>query len=343
MESYVFVGLDVHKKSVSYCVKCVDGTIVREGRVDARRRELTAWARGLPKPWRGGLEATLFAGWIYDLLLPYADELVVGHPYLMKAIAAGKRKNDQLDARTLADLLRCDLFPVCYMAPPHMRELRRTMRYRTLMMREATRLKNKTSGLLMEVGAEYDSRRLHGKRYFAQLMDELEDVPDSVRQLLSFSRSGLEVFESVQKALLRQLQREPAIAERVERLTSIRGVGPVVALTWVLEVSDPHRFKTVKQAVSYCGLCSAQRESAGKTRRGPLSKLRNKHLQRELVEAAHLAPQWNAQLKAVYERARGANKNRATLAVARKLVAYLLSVDKSGKPFEVRELMEATH
>ena len=80
-------------------------------------------------------------------------------------------------------------------------------------------------------------------------------------------------------------------------------------------------------------------ESAGKGHRGPLSKQRNKHLQTMLIEAAKLAPRWNPSLALVYdkERSHGADKNQATLAVARKLVAYLLCVDKAGKPFERRE------
>jgi len=82
-----------------------------------------------------------------------------------------------------------------------------------------------------------------------------------------------------------------------------------------------------------------QRESAGVNKRAPISKQRNKHLQTILVEAAKLGPRYNPQLKAVHDRetAKG-NKNRATLAVARKLVAYLLAVDKSGKDFEPREV-----
>ncbi len=71
----------------------------------------------------------------------------------------------------------------------------------------------------------------------------------------------------------------------------------------------------------------------------PISKQRNKHLQTILIEAAKIAPQWNPQLKAVHEKEIGrGNRNRATLAVARKLVAYLLAVDKSGKDFEVRDV-----
>jgi len=88
--------------------------------------------------------------------------------------------------------------------------------------------------------------------------------------------------------------------------------------------------------VSYCGLCAAQKESAGKQSRGPISKKRNKHLQTVLIEAAKLAPQWNPQLAEIHKRELGkGNKNRATLAIARKLVAYMLAVEKSQKDFEM--------
>jgi transposase len=190
----------------------------------------------------------------------------------------------------------------------------------------------------MEVGAEYDKERLHGKRYFEALLERLEDVPPSVVQLLELTRSSLEIFEAGQRRLIKALQNHPELRARVERLMSIAGVGEVTALTWVLEIGDPHRFSSRKKAVSYCGLCSAQNESAGKAKRGPLSKQRNKHLQTVLIEAAKLGPRWNPQLAAVYEqeRSRGANPNRATLAVARKIVAYMLYVDKTGKEFEAR-------
>ncbi len=112
----------------------------------------------------------------------------------------------------------------------------------------------------------------------------------------------------------------------------------ITALTWILEIEDPHRFSAISNAISYCGLCSRENVSAGKSKRGPISKQRNKHVQTILVEAAKLAPRWNPLLKKVHqkERARG-DANRATLAVARKLVAYLLAVDKTGKNFELRK------
>jgi transposase len=338
MTDYHYVGLDVHKKIIAYCVKKDTGRIVAEGTVPATRRALAAWAEGLPRPWRGAMEATLFTGWIYDFLRPRADELKVGHSFMLKAICAAKKKNDRIDARKLADALRCDLLPECYMAPPEIRDLRRVLRYRNLLVRESVRLQNKGAGLLMEVGAEYDKGRLGGKKYFRELLEGLADVPESVVDLLRLNRASQEVFAANQKRLVRGLKEHPALAERVKRLMSIPAVGEVMALTWALEVGDPHRFRSVKKAVSYCGLCSGENKSAGKVRRGPLSKQRNKHLQSMLVEAANLAPRWNEPLAEVYrkERAKGSDQNEATVAVARKLTAYLLAVDKSGKEFEIR-------
>jgi len=293
----------------------------------------------LPGPWYGAMEATLFTGWIYDFLKPHAIELKVAHPAMLKAITAAKKKNDQADAEKIADLLRVNLLPECHMMPEELRELRRVLRYRNMVVRTAVKMKNKMSGLLMEVGAQYDKRRLHGKRYFSNLLERIEDVPDSVKSLLRMSRSGLEMFDGVQKKLTGSLLKNKMIKERVERLMTIRGVGEVTALTWVLETGEVSRFSSSRNAISYCGLCSAQKESAGKEQRGPISKQRNKHLQTVLIEAAKIAPLWNEQLKALHEKelARG-NRNRATLAVARKLVEFILAVDRRETGFETMKL-----
>ena len=91
-------------------------------------------------------------------------------------------------------------------------------------------------------------------------------------------------------------------------------------ITWALEIGDPRRFRSGPEAMSYCGLTAALKSSAGKQQRGPISKQRNHWLQSTLMEAAKLAPRWNPQLAALHAREleRG-HRNRATLAVARKL------------------------
>lgn len=340
MERIAYVGLDLHKKTVAWCAKDARGRVLGEGTIGANRRELEAWRLAQRRPWIGAMEATLFTGWVYDFLAPHARELKVAHPLRVRAIATAKKKNDRVDAATLADLLRCDLLPVCHIDTPQIRELRRVLRYRRLAVEQMVRMKNKTAGLLMEMGIEYHKTKLSGERYFAELMQRLDadpDVPPSLTELMRLSREAMKMFRQTSRRLTQGLLEHPALARRVEMLMTIPGVGQVTALTWALEIGDPRRFASIARAISYCGLCAAQRESAGKERRGPISKQRNRHLQTVLVEAAKVAPRYHPELAQWHARelARG-GRNRATLAVARRLVARLMAVDRRATPFEPR-------
>src|SRR5205807_6754848 len=241
MTSMDYIGFDIHKKTISFCVKAQDGQILDEGVIPARREDLSAWAKKHTRPWVGAMEATLFTGWIYDHLKPRAQELKVAHPPMLKAIAASKKKNDKVDARKIADLLRCDLLPECYMAPSAVRELRRVLRYRNLVVRQATRMKNRIAGLLMETGTLYNKERLHGKAYFSELLGSLRQMTDAVVELLKLSRGQLELFESIQRRLLRELRERPELSQRVERLQSIPSVGEILSLTWALEIGEVSR------------------------------------------------------------------------------------------------------
>jgi hypothetical protein len=87
-----YIGLDVHKKTISYCVKDGSGQVHQEGKIGATRCELDRWMKTLPQPWTVAMEATILTGWIYDHLLPQAQQVKVAHPLMLRAIAAAKRR-----------------------------------------------------------------------------------------------------------------------------------------------------------------------------------------------------------------------------------------------------------
>jgi transposase len=334
MQSMYYIGLDVHKKTISYCVKDGSGRIHAQGSIPATRLDLDRWMKTLPQPWTAAMEATLFTGWIYDHLLPHAAALKVAHPLMLRAIAAAKKKNDRIDAHKIADCLRCDFLPESYMASTPIRERRRTLRYRNLLVRQAVQIKNKIAVLLMEAGVSYNKQKLHKVGYFRELLATNPDIDEGLRPLLSLCRETVVRLEKTEGALVRSLQRDPLLVGRVERLMTIPAVGPITALTWALEVGDVARFSSIKKAISYCGLCGAEKSSANIIQRTPLSKQRNKHLQTILIEAAKMAPRNSPDLALVYDQEkRKGNANRATLAVARKMVAYLVAVDRRQKEF----------
>ena len=224
------------------------------------------------------------------------------------------------------------------MASTEIRERRRTLRYRNLLVHQMVQMKNKIAVLLMEAGISYNKQKLHKVRYFRELLDTHPEIDEGLRPLLRLCRETLVRLGKTESALVRSLERDPLLRERIERLMTIPAVGPITALTWALEVGDVRRFSSIKKAISYCGLCSAEKRSADTLQRAPLSKQRNKHLQTILIEAAKMAPRNSPTLAQLYDQEKQKNNpNRATLAVARKLVAYLVAVDRRQKDFLVVE------
>jgi transposase len=118
-----------------------------------------------------------------------------------------------------------------------------------------------------------------------------EDQPDTIERC-----------QETEYALVGSLQLDPILDDRIKRLKTIPGAGPITALTWALEIGDVSRFRTIKQAISYCGLCGEEKSSADKVMRMPLSKQCNKHIQHVLVEAAKLAPRQCYELALVHEK-----------------------------------------
>ena len=342
-EIMYFIGLDVHKKTISYCVKDAAGRVYQEGKVGSSRRELDVWIRTMPQPRMIAMEATIFTGWIYDHLLPHADKVKVAHPLMLRAIAAAKRKNDRIDAGKIADCLRCDFLPECHMASTEIRDRRRTLRYRSLVVKQMVQMKNRVSGLLMETGVNYNKQRLHKVGYFEELITTNEDVHESIRPLLKLSREMISRSQKLDYALISSLERDPLLKERLRRLRTVPGVGPITAVTWALEIGDFTRFTSNKQAISYCGLCGDEKSSADKVLRMPISKQRNKHIQRVLIEAAKLAPRESPDLAMIRARElEKGNPNRATLAVARKIVIYMLAVERRQQDWVPAEQFRCT-
>ena len=162
--------------------------------------------------------------------------------------------------------------------------------------------KNRISGLLMETGVTHNKQRLHKVEYFRELLASNEEVSESIRPLLRLSRDTIARLQKTERALVSSLQRDPLLTERIKHLRTVPGVGPITALTWALEMGEISRFRSIRQAISYCGLCGDERSSAEKSLRTPISKQRNKNIQFVLIEAAKLAPRQDHDLALLYER-----------------------------------------
>jgi transposase len=199
-------------------VKDCSGKVFAEGLLSATRLSLDLWMKTLPQPWSVAMEVTMFTGWIYDHLQPHAAALKVAHPLMLRAIAAAKKKNDRIDARKICDCLRCDFLPECYMASTALRERRRTLRYRNLLVRQMVQMKIKISALLMEAGVSYNKQRLHKAGYFRELLATNQDIDEGLGSLLRLCRETVVRLQKTESALVRGLEGDSLLIDRVERL-----------------------------------------------------------------------------------------------------------------------------
>jgi hypothetical protein len=162
-----------------------------EGKIGATRYELDGWMKALPQPWTVAMEATIFTGWIYDHSAATCETGQSGTSADATRIAAAKKKNDRIDASKIADCLRCDFLPECHMASLEIRDRRRTLRYRHLLVRQMVQMKNRISSLLMETGVSYNKQRLHKVGYFRELLSSNQEVHESIRPLVKLSRDTI--------------------------------------------------------------------------------------------------------------------------------------------------------
>jgi len=167
----------------------------------------------------------------------------VAHPLMLRAIAASKKKNDRIDASKIADCLRCDFLPECHMDSLEIRERRRTLRYRTLPVRQMVQLKTRLASLLMETGVSYDRQNLQRIGFVSELLGS-EDVIRSIRPRLRIGQDSIARLRRIESALIRSLER-PLLVERVRRLQTVPCVGRITALTWALEMGDISRFRSI--------------------------------------------------------------------------------------------------
>ena len=117
-----------------------------------------------------------------------------------------RRTCERIDAGKIADCLRCDFLPECHMVSTEIRDRRRTLRYRHLLVRQMVQMKNRVSGLLLETGVSHNKQRLHKVGYFGELLARNKDIHDSIRPLLRLSRETIVRLQKTEYALVSSLQ-----------------------------------------------------------------------------------------------------------------------------------------
>jgi len=318
-----FAAVDLHRRRSQVAVLDDAGAELWNKNVPNGSAAMLTLLESLPTGTPVAVEATYGWSWLVDLLNELRLDPHLAHPGGCKAIAYARLKNDKVDARTLAHLLRTDLLPEAWLAPPEVRELRNLLRHRATLVAMRTGLKVRVRAVLGERGiaAPESLWTKPGRQWLAEVA-----LPPTHRLVVDNVCCLLDNVEQVIGGVEREIRRRACPDERVKALMAIRGIGLITAMTLVAEIGDINRFATARKLCSWAGLTPRVRNSDTTVRHGPVSKMGSPALRWVLGEAAQVAKRHPPYADTYAEIARRRGRNIATTAVARRLLARAFHV-----------------
>jgi len=330
----VYIGVDLHRKVSQVAAIQANGEVLWNRRIRSRPEEFAEIVGDLPaSPVGVAFEATYGWGWFADLLADLGLPAHMSHPKATKAISAARVKNDAVDAETLAQLLRTNLLPEAWIAPPVCREARRLVRTRAALVRLRSRFKCQLLALLAEHGVQLpevaDPFGKEGRRFIQSVA-----LAEQSQFCLTANLRVIDLLTTEVRELDRELVSFFKTDPRIRRLQAIPGIGFYTAAVVLAEVWDVQRFPRPELLCSWAGLTPTERSSAGHIRRGHISKQGSRLLRWALVEVATAAPRHEAHrryfLKVLHNDRRRAKIAR--LALARRLLTlcYYALRDEGG-------------
>src|SRR5580693_8890598 len=332
------IGLDLGDRSSWYCVLDEAGEVVLEQRLGTTPKAMKEVFGGMARS-RMALETGTHSPWVSRVLSELGHEVIVAHARNVRLIGESRRKDDRFDARTLARLARIDpqlLAPVQHRSAQAQAHLM-VIRAGAGLVRARTSMINTPRGLTKSYGERLrgcNPRNMNGEK--AQgLSPELQAALEPLLAALeSLSEQSAEYNERIEQMAE---QRYPQVA----LLKPIKGVGTLIALTFLLTLEDPHRFRKSRDVGCYLGLQPERRNSGQSEPQMHMSKEGDPYLRTLLVQGAQhiLGPfgidcdlrRWGLKLA---ERGGKSGKKRAIIATARKLAVLLHRLWVSGEVYE---------
>jgi transposase len=265
----VYVGIDVHRKRSQIAVVGEDGKVAANRNVVNGSEAMTRLVGALPAGTPVAFEAAYGWGWLAALLEGRGLEPHMVHPLRCKAIASARLKNDKVDAAILAQLLRADLLPEAWIAPPAVRDLRALVRHRVSLVRLRTRMCNKIHAVAADHG--YDRPGSYWTGPGRAWLDSL-DLPLVPRQVISSCLAVIDHLGPQIAGADQELRRYARADPRVAALTALPGVGVFTAVVIVAETGDITRFPSARKLASWAGLTPTVRGSDRTVRHGHITR-----------------------------------------------------------------------
>jgi transposase len=328
------VGLDVGDHRSAVCVLSAAGEVIETSEISTTRKAIRS-RFGVRDRMRVVLETGSHANWLDEELKLLGHEVIVANAREVRAISASNRKSDRSDAEKLARLGRADL-ELLHPVEVRSEDIRKDLllvRARAVLVDQRTQLVNHVRGSVKSFG-----ERMPDKSTVAfhklPLPEELQDALSPVMKLLEFITQQIAAYDE-------EIGKLAGKYPQVLRLQQVSGVGPITAVTYVLTIVDPNRFKDSRNVGPYLGLTPRKHQSGKSDPQLCITKSGDTMMRTLLVQCAQYILRRSSpdtSLKRFGERLTKKgdkiSKRKAVVATARKLSVLLLALWKSGEGYE---------
>ena len=350
MDSIKYVGLDVHRDTISVAVLNADGKLVMQSVISTRATTILDFLRGL----RGTLHVTFEEGthsaWLYDLLVRRVAHVVVCNPRKNALLKAGN-KSDAIDARKLAELLRLGYLKPVYHGQNSTAAVKHLGRSYAGLTEDTTRIMGRLKALYRGQAIACAGKKPYGSRHREEWLAQLTDSGLQRRARRLYQE--LDLLQQLRREARQDLILECRKHSETKLLRTVPWLGPIRVALLIGRVQTPHRFRTKRQFWTYCGLGLETRDSGeyrvvkGQIERKKkpvfirgLNRNHNHDLKNLFKSAATTASGSDGPFRPFYENLlkKGMRAEMARLTLARKIAAITLHVWKKGETFDAEYL-----
>lgn len=350
MSQEKYIGMDVHQATISVAVRDAHGKLIMECVLETKAATIVEFVQGLSGTLALTFEEGTSAAWLHDLLKPHVSRLVVCDPR-KNALLKDGNKNDRVDARKLAELLRTNQVKPVYHGKHGTRALKELGRSYLTVTKDATRVMNRIKSVYRSWAIPCAGTSVYTSRHRGEWLAQL--VEPGVRIRAEHLYQQLDSLQPVRLEARRQLLLESRKHAAVKLLRQIPSIGPIRAALLVALLQTPHRFRTKRQLWAYSGFAVEVHDS-GEYRwvRGKLQR------NRERITVRGLNDNHNKDVKNLFKSAAisastrpgplhdfylarvesGMRPTMARLTLARKIAAITLTIWKKGANFDPQQL-----
>src|SRR5580700_5592489 len=345
-----YMGMDVHKEAIVIAVLNGSGQLVMESIVETKASSMLQFIHGLRGELHGTWEEGTWAAWLYDLLQAQVARVLVCNPRCNALLKEGS-KNDKVDARKLADLLRTGMLRPVYHGEHGLRTLRELARTYQTLSQDLNRVMNRLKALYRGWGIACGGTQVYAPRYREEWLGKIKHV--GVRRRAELLYQQLDGLQGLRRTLRPELLAESRKHKAAKLLRQIPCIGPIRAARLIALMQTPHRFRSKRQLWTYSGLGIETRDSAQyRFVRGQLQRSKkpqqlrglnqnHNHEMKEIFKgAATRASCGVGPLRDFYAAllAKGMKPEMARLTLARKIAAIALTLWKRGEGFDAEQL-----